>query len=269
MKINWFSPLLPSRTAAADYSALVLPALGKHADVVAWTDQAEWESSLEKSVPVRCYTTHQVPWVDLNRGDVSIFNIGKEALFHYSPWFVSQRHPGIVILHDTALQNLFLPLYKERLRDRNAYCDRMAFYYGQEGREYAAAVWDGRITPDETDRRFPLTPLALEGARGVIVRTPRAFRELKGENRWPVCCLSDPEPFLHRTKVWRGMPDQHRASMDWAKLIVRFAEEVRSFHPAAAEYLTVRCAAEMSVWSQTPVLQTAMNKLGQEIMKLS
>jgi hypothetical protein len=247
----------------------MLPALREYADVVLWTDQAEWESSLEKSVPVRCYKTNQVPWEDLNRGDVSVFNIGNNAFFHGALWYVSQRHPGIVILHDRAFQGFSLEIYRDRLQDRKGYLDKMAIYYGQQGREYATMAWDGRVTPDEAGEKFPLTPLVLEGARGVIVHTPGAFRDLKGENRWPVLYVEDAEPYRKIGEAGRVTPDEQKRLMEHAQLIIRFAEKVCRFHhPVTADYLTARCAAEMAVWSKTTVLQNAMSKAAQQIMEL-
>jgi len=187
MKINWFSPLPPARTEIANYTARILPALRKHAEVTLWTIQTDWDHNLEKTAPVKSYDPDQIPWGDLNRGDLNIFNIGNNPPFHFAIWQVSRRCPGIVIMHDLSLQHFFLGIYKERLKDRSGYVENMALYYGQPGRECAEMVWDGQLTPDEIVEKYPLTPLALEQARGVIVHTQNAFQDLKRENRWPVC----------------------------------------------------------------------------------
>ena len=186
MKINWFSPLPPAMSEIANHTVRILPALQRHAEVILWTAQTEGDPGLEKMAQVRFFSADQIPWDDLNRSDLTIFNIGNNRLFHSAIWQISRRHPGVVILHDLSLQHFFLGIYKERLNDRNGYLEEMAFYYGPPGRACAERVWDGLLTPDEAAVNFPLTPLALEQARGVVVHTPDAFQDLKRENRWPV-----------------------------------------------------------------------------------
>lgn len=299
MKINWFSPLPPAITDVADYTAWILPALKEHAEVVLWTDQTEWDSNLEKIGPVRYYDIDQVPWDGLNEGDLSFFNIGDNPLFHSTMWQVSRRHSGIVILHDLSLQHLFLGIYKEYLKDRNGYLEEVAFYYGQQGRECATRVWDSRLIPDDVMEGFPLTTLALEQARGVIVHTRKAFQDLKDQNRWPVCYVPLPyasshsaagdaplsskleargqvsvfpknhEESVEREEAGGRIPDEYHDPADYGQAIFRFAKEVGRLHyPAMADYLMNRCAAEMSLWSKTAVLENIMRRAAQEITEL-
>jgi len=100
MKINWFSPLLPAKTAAADYTTGILPALSKAADIILWTDQNEWDASLEKHAEVRPFQPEKISWRELNHADISIYQIGNGPQFFKSICQVSKRHPGIVVLHD-------------------------------------------------------------------------------------------------------------------------------------------------------------------------
>lgn len=194
MKINWFSPLPPAMTDIAHYTARILASLREHAEIVLWTDQAEWEPDLERIAPVRRYEPERILWDDLNRGDVTIFNIGNNTRFHSAIWQVLQRHPGAVVLHDMLLQHFFLGLYKYDLKDRDGYLNKMGLYHGQQGREKGAMIWDGLLTPDETAPEVPLTHLALERAMGVIVHTRSAFLYLKDQHRWPARYL--PLPYI-------------------------------------------------------------------------
>jgi hypothetical protein len=271
VKINWFSPLPPAMTDVANYAVRVLAVLQEHAEVTLWTDQTEWEPDMEKTIPVRYYEPGQVAWDDLNRSDLSIFNIGNDPLCHGAILQVARRHPGIVILHDLSLQHLFLGIYRERLKDRNGYLEKMAFYYGQQGRECAKMVWEGRLTPDEVGEQFPLTPLALEQAMGVIVHTRDAFQNLKSENRWAVCYA--PLPLTtSRTVIGvagSSVPGEHHHPAGYGQAIIGFAQEVcRIQHPAVANYLTARCAAEMTLWSSTAILEQATNRTAQAIAEL-
>lgn len=194
MKLNWFSPLPPAPTDIAHYTTRVLCALRSHAEVRLWTDQDRWDRSLDGQAEVRRYKLRRMRWAELNRGDMSIYNIGNNPLFHGSVWQVSQRHPGIVVLHDLRLHHFFAGLYRDRWRDLEAYLAQMEFYYGDAGRRDAAAWATHRgLSIDEMTQRYPLTLLALENALGVLVHTEEAFHQLNNLNLWPVAYA--PLPF--------------------------------------------------------------------------
>src|SRR3982751_4611802 len=95
MKLNWFSPLPPASTDIAHYTTRVLAALCRQAEVTLWTDQDKWDNSLNEYAEVRRYKLRRMRWAELNRGDMSIYHIGNNPLFHGSVWQVSQRHPGL------------------------------------------------------------------------------------------------------------------------------------------------------------------------------
>jgi glycosyltransferase involved in cell wall biosynthesis len=193
MKLNWFSPLPPARTEIAYHTRRVLPALSALAEITLWTDQARWDAGLKKYAEVRRYRLTQMPWTVLNRGDVSIYHIGNNPLFHGSIWQVSRLHPGIVVLHDFHLHHFFDGLYRVQWQDPYGYLAKMEFYYGETGRRDAAECFkSGARNIDDMAERYPLTPLALENALGVFVHTQKAFDSLKRENRWPVVYASLP-----------------------------------------------------------------------------
>lgn len=194
MKLNWFSPLPPARTDIAHYTTRVLAALREYAEVTLWTDQDQWDRSLEEYAEVRRYKLRRIEWAELNRGDMSLYHLGNNPLFHGSIWQVSQRHPGVVVLHDLRLHHFFAGLYRDYWRDLEAYLAQMEFYYGERGRRDAAA-WALNKGPDidEMAERYPLTLLGLENALGVLVHTEEGLDELKRMNLWPVAYA--PLPF--------------------------------------------------------------------------
>src|SRR6202022_2980726 len=117
MKLNWFSPLPPAKTDIAHYTTRLLPALSRLAQVTLWTDQRDWEKTLEKHVAVRSYRLDRLPWVELNRADACLYQIGNNPLFHGSIWQISRLHAGIVVLHDLRLHHFFDGLYRVKWRD--------------------------------------------------------------------------------------------------------------------------------------------------------
>jgi glycosyltransferase involved in cell wall biosynthesis len=187
MNLNWFSPLPPAKTGVADFLSGILPDLTKRARVTLWTDQPEWNSSLEKFAKVRSYRLAEMPWDELNRADLNFYNIGNNHLFHGSIWQVARRQPGAVILHDFRLHEFFDSLYRNQWRDNAGYLAQMETNYGEEGLAAAADyVKNGATALHSLAERYPLTPLALENSLGVLVHTREAYEELKQANRWLV-----------------------------------------------------------------------------------
>jgi SAM-dependent methyltransferase/glycosyltransferase involved in cell wall biosynthesis len=186
MRLHWFSPLPPAKTGIADYTVRLLPYLQEQFEVVLWTDQATWDSHLASCAEVRCYHPEQMDWVELNRGDMSIYHIGNNHLFHGSMWQVSRRHPGLIVLHDLHLHHFFAGLYREQWADRKAYVDEMHRLYGQEGLRDAEAFWSGQLTIEAMVESYPLTALVTENALGVLIHTEDGLARLQQEAPCPV-----------------------------------------------------------------------------------
>lgn len=210
MKLNWFSPLPPARTDIAHYTKRILPALQEQFEVMLWTDQAQWNSELEKNSDIRHYHCEQMPWVQLNQADLTVFNIGNNSDFHSSIWQVSQQHSGIVILHDFRLQHFFAGLYRDQWEDREGYMEKMEFYYGKVGREAAYEFWYGNLSVEHMSEHYPLTHLSLENALGIIVHSRKNLQELRREHRWPVSYIPLPYPAVERSTIARIMKPPYR-----------------------------------------------------------
>lgn len=91
--ITWLSPLPPARTGVATYSAAVLSGLRS----------------------ARTLAGHHVasPWplpgtiLDLVRStDLPVYHVGNNAEFHADIYRMALRYPGLVVLHDLALDDL-------------------------------------------------------------------------------------------------------------------------------------------------------------------
>src|SRR5689334_8445075 len=115
MKINWFAPLPPLRSGIAHDTAAVLPYLAERAEVTVWTPQPEWSGELEQYARIRRYQPDDMSWSELNAAEVTLYHLGNHPEFHGPIWQVSQRHPGVVFLHDLDLQQLFAGLVARHL----------------------------------------------------------------------------------------------------------------------------------------------------------
>lgn len=197
MKLNWFSPLTMARSDIAHYTARTLVALRRYADVTLWTDQAEWDPVFDELAAVRRYGPDPLPWGEFNDADISFFHFGNHPC-HSGIWQVSRSLPGIAVLHELRLHDLFYGMFHRHLR-KDQYLRCLEKCYGEAGRAAAERNWEGDPSQDfEMGERFPMTPAVLEGAAGVLVHTPDAFAQAVASDVFPVKQLHLPYPATTR-----------------------------------------------------------------------
>jgi ubiquinone/menaquinone biosynthesis C-methylase UbiE/glycosyltransferase involved in cell wall biosynthesis len=194
MRLNWFSPLPPAKSGIADYTKQLLPDLTAAAEIILWTDQEYWDPALEVYAEVHTYRLQEMPWAEVNRATMSIFHIGNNHRFHGPIWQVSQRHAGLIVLHDVALQQLFAGLFREQWHDRIGYLELMGRFYGATGRRDGEDFWAGRLTIEYMAEQYRLTPHAMDSALGVLVHSQRSFEELGHDSSCPLRYAPLPYP---------------------------------------------------------------------------
>ncbi|AMW26618.1 glycosyltransferase [Arthrospira platensis] len=192
MKINLFSPLPPEETGIAEYTQQLLVHFYKYADIILWTDQENWSLELEEYAKVCNYNPVSFPTTELESGDINIYNLGNNAKFHGSIWKVSQKYPGIVILHDVNLHYLFTTVFPEYLKegsDQEAYVNIMVKHHGIVCLQDVQKLFRGDLSWAIISERYPLTFAALDNALGVVVHNTEAFALLEQEKGLPVTYL--------------------------------------------------------------------------------
>lgn len=151
MRVAYYSPLPPSRSGIADYSALLLPALEQRIDVVV-------------ARPGRFRRTP--------KADLALYHVGNDPIEH--GWIVEAlaRRPGVVVLHEFVLHHLVSGITLAR-GDVEGYCAALEREAGPEGRELGLAVQQGRIEPlwETRAQEFPLAHGVLDAATGLIVHS--------------------------------------------------------------------------------------------------
>jgi len=151
VKVAYHSPLPPSRSGIADYSALLLPALARRVEV-------------EIARPGRFRSRP--------RGDVALYHVGNDPEAH--GWIVDalRRRPGVVVLHEFVLHHLVSGLTLAR-GDSAGYLDALEQEHGLVGRLLGYAVLDNRIPPlwETRPEDFPLAGGVLELATGLVVHS--------------------------------------------------------------------------------------------------
>jgi glycosyltransferase involved in cell wall biosynthesis len=151
MRVAYYSPQPPERSGIADYSALLLPALGERIDI---------------EVVRRGARRFR------RRTDISLYHVGNDPEAH--GWIVEalRRRPGIVVLHDFVLHHLVAGMTLGR-GDGGGYLDAMQREAGPVGRMLAHGVIDELLPPLWEDRAvdYPLTGEVLGSATGLIVHS--------------------------------------------------------------------------------------------------
>jgi glycosyltransferase involved in cell wall biosynthesis len=151
MKVAYYSPLPPSRSGVADYSALLLPALRRRIEV-------------ECAQPGRF---RRMP-----RADVFLYHVGNDPDAH--GWIVEalRRRRGVVVLHEIVLHHLVAGLTLAR-GDAAGYLAAMERDHGLAGRLLAYGVLDNRIPPlwETRPQDFPLAGEILRLADALIVHS--------------------------------------------------------------------------------------------------
>ncbi|MEW6583617.1 MAG: glycosyltransferase family 4 protein, partial [Actinomycetota bacterium] len=165
-RIAYLSPLPPERTGIADYSALLLPELGRRVEVDAYAPGRPHPIAEVRHVrPTRRALRR------LGGYDAVIAHMGNSEAHAWIPQAL--RHaPVTVVLHELVLHHLVAAMTLGR-GDRAGYLDAMTQEAGTVGRLLAYAVTDGAVPPlwEVAPERYPLTDIALRDAAGCIVHS--------------------------------------------------------------------------------------------------
>ncbi|MGZ4384668.1 MAG: glycosyltransferase [Gaiellaceae bacterium] len=188
MRVAYHSPLPPSRSGIADYSALLLPELAHHLEIV-----------LPRPGRLR-----REPEADL-----ALYHVGNDPSAH--AWVVEtlRRRPGVVVLHEFVLHHLVAGMTLAH-GDREAYVSAVEREGGLVGRLLAHAAVDHRILPlwESRPQDFPLAFWALDAAAGLIVhsRYVESLVRASGYDRplWRIPHPGWPLPEIERVSVHDG-----------------------------------------------------------------
>jgi glycosyltransferase involved in cell wall biosynthesis/SAM-dependent methyltransferase len=155
MRLAFFSPLPPSRSGIADYSAALVESLGRHAEVETFSGRPAG--------------------FDPARYDALVYQIGNNV-YHDFAYQMALEHPGVVTLHEANLHHLIAEITIKR-GDWEAYLAAAAYDGGPRALEYAQRVRALEAGPDY-DGVAMLRRLA-GSARAFIVHSRAVEAELR------------------------------------------------------------------------------------------
>lgn len=166
MRLAWFSPLPPSRSGIADYSAELLPALAGHLEVEAFVDDGlQVEEPLATRFAVRPHRAFPALW-EAGRYDAVLYHVGNNPDYHAGISRMLAAYPGIVVLHEYLVHHLVRGMTLAR-GDAAGYVEEMRYAYGRTGQAMAQRSLDTGIPLDVWS--YPLFERFVDRSLGLIV----------------------------------------------------------------------------------------------------
>ncbi|MBC7931418.1 MAG: methyltransferase domain-containing protein, partial [Rubrivivax sp.] len=180
MKLAYFSPLTPQRSGISDYSEELLPRLAGGADITLFVDgfQPARRDMLAR-FDVRDYKRDASALRSLEEFDAVVYHVGNDHRYHAGILEASKARPGVVVLHDFALQDFFLGLARQR-GDLRVYLEEVAACHGEEARREAEGALARGGAPSILARPtdFPLNRRIARAAEALIVHSEWARARL-------------------------------------------------------------------------------------------
>jgi glycosyltransferase involved in cell wall biosynthesis/SAM-dependent methyltransferase len=212
MRIALFSPLPPTRSGIADYSAALLEPLSKMARVDTFT-----------ATPDR---------FDASAYDIAVYQLGNNP-HHAFAYEAALEHPGVAVMHEANLHHLIAHLTIVQ-GDWDAYLREVEFDAGADAHRYAAEYVRTIKRPPDYD--IPMLKRALSRSRAAIVHSGAVEADLRGQGfTKPVAkiphgaWLIDGDRLGYRTKLGLDHATPLIGVFGFLKPYKRIAESLRAF----------------------------------------
>ena len=155
MRIGFFSPMPPSKSGIADYSAALVEPLSELAQVEVFSEK-----------PTS---------FDASAFDITLYQIGNNG-YHSFVYDQALATPGVVVMHESNLHHLIAERTIKR-NDWDAYLREVEFDGGPEALAYARRVQSLEAGPDYDG--VPMLRRILNASRGVIVHSRYVERDIR------------------------------------------------------------------------------------------
>ena len=157
MKIAFFSPMPPSKSGIADYSAALAEPLSELADIRVFSEKpSEFQPA---------------------SFDIALYQVGNNG-YHSFVYDQAIQTPGVVVLHESNLHHLIAERTIKR-NDWDAYLHEVEYDGGPEALLYAKRVRALEVGPDYDG--VPMLKRLLNASRGVIVHSHYVERDVSSE----------------------------------------------------------------------------------------
>ena len=180
-RLAWFTPLPPTPSGIAAYSADLLPLVGRHHCVHAFVEPSPpgaqaAAQALPGSAGLAVLPAHEVAWRHLRAPyDLTVYQLGN-ASCHDFIWPHLARYPGLVVLHDGQLHHA----RARRLLTHGRFDDyRAEFRYNHPDAPPDVAELVIAALAGSTYYFYPMLRWVLRSARLVAVHSPGLARDLR------------------------------------------------------------------------------------------
>jgi len=237
VRVAFFTPLPPTSSGIAAYSAELLPFLRRSHDVDVFVDR--WPAADEVGV----YGAHDFVWRHRRQPyELTVYQLGNATCHDYM-WAYLFRYPGLVVLHDAQLhQARALALTKRWMPRRDDYLAEMRANHPDAPPELGYLIAAG--LGGSLFAFWPLVRLVVESARLTLVHNRRVAVELR--ERHPTAAIE---------AIEMGVRDSTPADPDSA------AAAVRARHGIPADAVVVAAFGGITPEKRIPELLRAANAL--------
>ncbi len=162
MRLAWVSPLPPTRSGIADYSAELLPALAREVDLTLFAP------AVDRPTRFQGRPVHPLPDLAPMSQDVDliVYHMGNNP-YHVEIYDLARNLPGVVVLHDYILHHL-VARCTAQAGDLPGYIWHMAYEGGGVGAR-AAVRRALRLFSEREQFLYPLNRALLDRSLGVVV----------------------------------------------------------------------------------------------------
>ena len=178
MRLAYFSPLPPSKSGIADYSAELLPYLATGANVTVFVEQAE---ELRLNQNREDYAVQSATHFDeINSQtpfDLCIYHQGNNP-YHEFVYERALQTPGLLVLHEHCLHHLIAWRTLGR-KNEDGYWDELFYAYGRLGARVAEMRELG-VGSEYQQFLMPLNRRLVAGSLGIITHNAYAASQLEG-----------------------------------------------------------------------------------------
>lgn len=174
LRLAFFTPLSPLKTAIADHSEGLLPPMREYADIDLYIDEG-YQPSNPIITEVFSIYSHREFTSHKEQYDAVLYAMGDNASFHSYIYDMMGRVPGVTILHDTTLHRFMIG---RTLGSGNAqgYLEEMQYAYGAGDLRVAEQILAGY--GDMLVIRYPLIERVVDQAQGIIVHNGYARQQV-------------------------------------------------------------------------------------------
>lgn len=275
MRLALFSPLPPTRSGIADYTAELLAELGRRHSIDVFVaspgEQAAWS---DRAAPASVRSAHDFVWARVRTPyDVVVYQMGN-AWCHDYMWPYLFRWPGLVVLHDAHLHHARAWSLLRRRRHAD-YRAELAFNHPDLSPDAAEIGLSGFSGP--LYYFWPMLKSVVESARIVAVHNPRLAADLGKEFaatpvRHIAMGVADPATTLEAARAIRQRHHLPPGTVVFSAFggvtpekriepILQALAVVRRHHPEVRLLLVGQSMAHFDVlrrWSSGPGFQAAV-----------